>query len=122
MLDTVALDQQACLFKLHPASLSKIAPDQQSLPQGQQTYLYLPLHMFDNAAQDQDACLKPSNFFCNSFTRLAGLLQQTLLLNSRHVCYSCTQPSGMSVTIALYKHVCLLELNLTSIYDLQAHL
>ena len=33
--------------------------------------------MFDYVAQDQHTCLKPSGFFCNSFTRLAGLLQRS---------------------------------------------
>ena len=56
MLGTVALDQRACLFKLHLASahvcstFSRPAA-QASLPQGQLTYL--PLRMFDYVALDQ---------------------------------------------------------------------
>ena len=60
ILSTVALEQQACLFKLHPASVhvcfTCTRPSaQSSLPQGQQTYL--TLHMFDYVAQDQYTCL-----------------------------------------------------------------
>ena len=65
MLGTDALDQRACLFKLHPASVhvcstsSELAA-QASLVQGQQTYL--PLRMFDYVALDQHTCLKPSSY------------------------------------------------------------
>ena len=64
MLGTVALDQRACLFKLHPASVHvcsifSLPAAQASLPQGQQTYL--PLRMFDYEALDQHTCLKPCN-------------------------------------------------------------
>ena len=65
MLGTVALDQRACLFKLHStgvhvcSTFSRPAA-QASLPQGQQTYL--PLHMFDYVALDQHTCLKPSSY------------------------------------------------------------
>ena len=53
MLGTVALDQQAYLFNLHPASLLVFSTytrqsAQSSLPQGQQTYL--TLRMFDYVA------------------------------------------------------------------------
>ena len=87
MLGTVAPDQQAWLFKLQPASVHVCSTctrpsAQSSLPQGQQTYL--TLRMFDYVAQDQQTCLKPSRFFCNSFTRLAGLLQRTGLFK---LCY-----------------------------------
>ena len=57
MLGTVALDQRARLFKLHPATSMHIYSTfprpaaQASLLQGQQTYL--PLHMFDYVALDQ---------------------------------------------------------------------
>ena len=67
MLGTVALDQQACLFKLHPAGVhvcftfSRPAA-QASLLQGQQTYL--PLRMFDYVTLDQHTCLKPSCYVC----------------------------------------------------------
>ena len=80
LLSTVVLDLQACLFKFHPASVHVTVCStctrpaaQPSLSQGQQTNL--PLRMFDYLAQDEHTCLKPSRFFCNSFTRLAGLLQ-----------------------------------------------
>ena len=125
MLDTVALNQRECLFKLHPASghvcssFSRPAA-QASLLQGQQTYL--PLRMFDYVALDQHTCLKPSSYVCNSFTRLAGMLQyhvlnvslnqQACLLQlhpttwhdstSMHVCWSC-----------IYHQICLNQLQLT---------
>ena len=125
MLDTVALDQRECLFKLHPASghvcstFSRPAA-QASLLQGQQTYL--PLRMFDYVALDQHTCLKPSSYVCNSFTRLAGMLQYHVLnvvLNQQacllqlhpttwhdstsiHVCWSC-----------IYHQICLNQLQLT---------
>ena len=69
MLGTVALDQRACLFKLHPArvhvcsTFSRPAA-QASLLQGQQTYL--PLRMFDYVALDQHTCLKPSSYVCTA--------------------------------------------------------
>ena len=64
MLGTVALDQRACLFKLHSASVHVYSTfsgpaAQASLPQGQQTYL--PLPMFDFVALDQHTCLQPSS-------------------------------------------------------------
>ena len=125
MLDAVALDQRECLFKLHPASghvcstFSRPAA-QASVLQGQQTYL--PLRMFDYVALDQHTCLKPSSYVCNSFTRLAGMLQyhvlnvvlnqQACLLQlhpttwhdstSMHVCWSC-----------IYHQICLNQLQLT---------
>ena len=60
MLGTVALEQQACLFKLHPASVHVCSTctrpsAQSSLPQGQQTFL--TLRMFNYVAQDQNTCL-----------------------------------------------------------------
>ena len=58
MLGTVVLDQQVCLFKMHPASVYSTCTrpaDQPSLPQGQQTYL--PLRVFDYVAQNQHTCL-----------------------------------------------------------------
>ena len=89
--------QCTCLFYLtRPAA-------QSSFPQGHRTYL--PLSMVDYVLQDQYTCLNQAVLFCNSFMRLADLLQHpcpsNLLLNSRHMCYSCTRPPGMSVTIAL---------------------
>ena len=56
MPSTVALEQQACLFKLHLVSVHVCSTctrpsAQSSLPQGQQTYL--TLCMFDYVAQDQ---------------------------------------------------------------------
>ena len=70
---TVALDQLACLFKLHSASVhvcSTFCPPaaQASLLQGQQTYL--PLRMLDYVAMDQQTCLKPSSYVCNSLRML----------------------------------------------------
>ena len=138
MLGTVALDQRACLFKLHPASVHVCSTfsrpaAQVSLLQGQQTNL--PLHMFDYVALDQHACLKPSSHVCNSFTRLAGMLQYPCFKRCFeatgmfvHVCCSCTRPPGTSVTIKLDQHACLLELYLPAdmfesvATDLQAHL
>ena len=77
MLGTIVLDQRACLFKLHQASVHVCSYSwpaaQASLPQGQQ--IYLPLHMFDYVALDQHIYLKPSSYVCNSFTRLEGMLQ-----------------------------------------------
>ena len=131
MLGTVALDQRACLFKLHSASVHVCSTfsqtaDRTSLPQGQQTYL--PLLMFDYVAMDQHTCLKPSNYVYNSFTRLAGMLQYPcfkrcfkptgmfiadapdhlarwlqLHSTSMHVCYSC-----------IYQQICLNQLQLTN--------
>ena len=56
-----------------------------------------------------------------SFTRLAGMLQ--------YPCFKrCFEPTGMSVTIKLDQHACLLELRLpadmfeSEATDLQAHL
>ena len=110
MLCAVALDQQACLFKLHPASVHVCSTFSQpaaqtSLPQGQQTYL--PLHMFDYVALDQHTCLKPSNYICNSFMRLEGLLQ--------YPCFKrCFKPAGMFVAVAPDHLACRLQLNSTS--------
>ena len=78
MLGTVALDQRACLFKYYPASVHVCSTfsrpaDQASFLQSQQTYS--PLRMFDYAALNQHTCLKPSSYVCNSFKRLAGMLQ-----------------------------------------------
>ena len=65
MLGTVALDQRACLFKLHLAKVHVCSTfsqpaDHASLPQGQQTYL--PLRMFEYVALDQHICLKLSSY------------------------------------------------------------
>ena len=96
MLGTVALDQRTCLFKLHSASehfcstFSQPAA-QASVPPVQQTYL--PFCMFDYVALDQHTCLKPSSYVCNSFTRLAGMLQ--------YPCFKrCFEPTGMFVVVA----------------------
>ena len=130
MLDTVALDQRECLFKLHPASGHVCSTfyrpaAQASVLQGQQTYL--PLRMFDYVALDQHTCLKPSSYVCNSFTRLAGMLQyhvlnvvlnqQACLLQlhpttwhdstSMHVCWSCIYHQICLNQFQLtYKHIC----------------
>ena len=73
MLGTVALEQQACLFKLHLASVHVCSTCTRPIATGSAD-IYLTLRIFDYMAQDQRTCLKPSSFFCNSFTRLAGLL------------------------------------------------
>ena len=96
MLGTVALDQGACLSKLHLASVHVCSTfsrpaAQASLLQGQQTYL--PLHMFDYVALDQHTCLKPSSYICNSFTRLAGMLLVPMFKR-------CVEPTGMFVAVA----------------------
>ena len=119
MLGTVALDQRACLFKLHQASVHVCSTffrpvAQASLSQGQQTYL--PLRMFDYVALDQHTCLKPSSYVCNSFKRLAGMLQYPCFKYcfdpTLYVC--CTRSPGMSVTIKLHQDACLLELHLSA--------
>ena len=124
MLGNVALDQRACLFKLHPASVHvcSISPDEASLLQGQQTYL--PLRIFDYVTLDQRTCLKPSSYVCDSFTRQAGMLQ--------YPCFKCCfEPTGMFVAVApdqlqinstimhvcescIYQQICLNQLQLTS--------
>ena len=96
MLGTVALDQQVCLFKLHPASVHVCSTFsrpavQASLLQGQQTYL--PLRMFDYVALDQHTCLKSSSNICNSFTRLLDIFQ--CLYFKR-----CFEQTGMFVAVA----------------------
>ena len=86
---------------------------QVSLPQVQQTYL--PLRMFNYVELDQHTCPKPSSYVCNSFTRLAGMLQYLCFkscFEPTHVCCSCTRPPGTSVTVTLDQHACLLELHL----------
>ena len=112
MLCTVALDQRACLFKLHQASVHVCSTfsrpaAQASLPQGQQTYL--PLRMFDYVALDQHTCLKPSSYVCNRFTRLAGMLQ--------FPCFKrCFDSTGMFVAVAPDHLTRLLQLNSTSMH------
>ena len=133
MLGTVALDQQACLFKLNSVSVhvfSTFSPPaaQVSLLQGQQTYL--PLRMVAYVALDQHTSLKPSSYVCNRFTRLAGMLQYPCLnvaLNQQARLCCCTRPPGTSVIIKLDQHACLLKLHLPAnmfesvATDLQAH-
>ena len=112
MLGPVALDQQACLFKLHPASVHVCSTfsrpaAQASLTQGQQTYL--PLCMFVYVVLDQHACLKPSSYVCNGFTRLAGMLQ--------YPCFKrCFEPAGMFVAVAPDHLARRLQLNSTSMH------
>ena len=112
MLGTVALDQRACLFKLHLAgvhvcSTFSLPAAKTSLLQGQQTYL--PFLMFDYVALDQHTCLKPSSYICNSFTRLAGMLQ--------YLCFKrCFEPTGMFVAVAPDHLVRRLQLNSTSMH------
>ena len=110
MLGTFALDQWACLFKLHSdtvhvcSTFSKQAAEAW-LPQGQQTYL--PLRMFDNVALDQHPCLKPSSYVCKSFMRLADMLQ--------YPCFKrCFEPTGMFVADAPNHLACRLQFNSTN--------
>ena len=110
MLGTVTLDQRACLFKLHPASVQVCSTfsrpaAQSSLLQGQQTYL--PLRMFDFVALDQHTCLTPRSYVCNSFMRLVGMLQLP--------CFKrCFEPTGMFVAVAPDHLARRLQLNSTS--------
>ena len=112
MLGTFTLDQRACLFKLNTASVHVCSPlsqpaAQASLLQGQQTYL--PLPMFDYVALDQHTYLKPISYVCNSFTRLAGMLQ--------YPCFKlCFEPTGMFVAVAPDHLTCRLQLNSTSMH------
>ena len=112
MRGTVALDRWACLFKLHSASehfcLTFSQPvAQASLPQVQQTYL--PLLMFDYVKLDQHTCLKPNSYVCDSFTRLAGMLQCP--------CFKrCFEPTGMIVAVASNHLAGRLHLNSTSMH------
>ena len=68
-----------------------------------------------------------SSYVCNSYTRLSGMLQYPCF-KRWHVCCSCTRPPGMSVSIKLNQHACLLELHLPAdmfesvATDLQVHL
>ena len=112
MLGTVALDQRACLFKLHPASVhvcysfSRPAA-QASLLQCQQTYL--PLRMFNYVALDQNTCLKPSSYVCNSCTRPAGMSQYPCFkccFEPTGCLLHCTRPPGRFVAIKLDQHAC----------------
>ena len=112
MLGTVAPNQRAYLFQLHPASVhvcftfSQQAA-QASLPQGQQTYL--PLRMFDYVALDLHTWLKPSSYVCNSFIRLAGMLQCP--------CFKrCFETTGKFVEVAPDHLACRLQLNSTSMH------
>ena len=62
---------------VHPASVHVCSTfsrpaAQASLPQGQQTHLLFRL-FDDYVALDQHTCLRPSNYVCNSVTRLAGI-------------------------------------------------
>ena len=96
MLSTVALDQWACLFKLHQASVHVCSiffrpAAQESLPQVQQ--IYFTIRKFDYVALVQHTCLKPSRYVCNSFTRLAGMLQYSCF---KH----CFEPTVMFVAVA----------------------
>ena len=63
--------------------------------------------MFDYVALDQHTCLKRSSYVCNSFTRLAGMLQ--------YPCFKrCFEPTGMFVAVAPDHLTHQLQLNLTS--------
>ena len=98
--------------KLHPASVHVCSTysrpaAQASLLQGQQTYL--PLRMFDYVTLDQHTYLKPSRYVCNSFTRLAGMLQ--------YPCFKrCFEPTGKFVAVAPDHLARRLQLNSTSMH------
>ena len=84
MLGTVALDQQVCPASVHVGSTFSQPAAQESLQQGRS---------FDYVALDQHICLKPSSYVCNSFTRLAGMLQ--------YRCFKfCFEPTGMFLAVA----------------------
>ena len=67
----------------------------------------LPLRMFDYVALNQHTCLKPSSYVCNSFMRLAGMLQYPCLKR-------CFEPTGMFVAAAPDHLARQLQLNSTS--------
>ena len=73
---------------------------------------YLPLRMFEYVALDRHTYLKPSSYVCNSFARLAGMLQYPCFKPCFEPTGSCTQPHVTSVIIKLDQHACLLELHL----------
>ena len=97
----IAFGQWACLLYF-PRPAAKA-----SLPQGQQTYL--PLGMFDYVALNQHTYLKSSSYVCNSFTRLAGMLQ--------YPCFQrCFEPTVMLVAVAPDHLARRLQLNSTSMH------
>ena len=104
MLGTVALEQQVCPFKLHPASVPVCSSCTKSsaqslLPQGQQTYL--TLRMFDYVAQDQHTCLKPSVFFCNKSREQQAYCSAQVSLNSaieQQACWLQLHSTSMHLT------------------------
>ena len=70
---------------------------------------YLPLCLFDYAALDQHTCLKTSSYVCNSFTRLAGMLQ--------YRCFKrCFEPTDMFVVVASDHLARPLQLNSTGMH------
>ena len=80
---TVALEQQACLFKLHPArahvcSTCTRQSAQSSLPQGQQTNLTLRI------------CLNQLQMTCKHICRCRDWI-------SRYICNTCLRPAVMSL-------------------------
>ena len=84
MLGTVALDQRVCPASKHVCSTFSQPAAQESLQQGR---------MFDYVALNQHLCLKPSSYVCDSFTRLAGMLQ--------FPCFKfCFEPTGMLLAVA----------------------
>ena len=92
---------------MHVCSTFSRPAAQASLLQGQQTYL--PLRMLDFVALDPHTCLKPSSHVCNSFTRLASMLQ--------YPCFKrCFEPTGMFVAVAPDHMARQLQLNSTSMH------
>ena len=67
------------------------------------------LRMFDYVVLYQHTCLKPRSYVCNSFTRLAGMLQ--------YPCFKrCFEPTGMFVAVSPHHLARRLQLNSTSMH------
>ena len=108
MLGTVALDQRACLFKLHLSSVHVCSTFSRPAARASAdifiiTYVWLcdtgPAYMSETR----------SSYVCNSFTRLAGMLQ--------YPCFKrCFEPTGMFVAVALDHLARQLQLNLISMH------
>ena len=71
---------------------------------------YLPLRMFDYVGMDQHTCLKQSSYVCNSFMRLAGMLQDPFFN------VALNQPTVMFVAVAPDHLARRLQLNSTSMH------
>ena len=121
MLGTVALDQRAYLFKLHPSVCMSVPGCLfYFLPTSSTGIIAtgsadIPLRMFDYVALDQHTCLKPSSYVCNSLTRLAGMLQYPGFKR-------CFEQTGIFVAVASNHLARPLQLNSTSMHVLELHL